>query len=106
MSIVRAIFSGVTANGNTPAVDGHAGPKQWQVFGTTTAGSGAATIQIQGSTDGVNWADLLDSPFVLTLGTASVNDMLGPSYDTCAQLRGVVSGISGTGASITLMMSY
>lgn len=75
--------------------------KAFQVYGTTTAGSGSATVKVQGSLDGTNWVDL--KSFSLTLGTAQTSDFYESIYPW-AKVRGNVTAISGTGASVTLLM--
>ena len=75
----------------------------FQAVGTTTAGAGAATIQIQGSNiDNVN-AYVTIGTITLTLGTTLVAD----GFSTSAPwkfVRANVTAISGTGASINVYM--
>lgn len=82
------------------AQDGWTGSKTFQAFGTTSAGAGAATIQVQGSHDGTNW-DLLGT-ITLTLATTTSSDSF-TSSDSYSKLRGNVTAISGTGAEVSLI---
>lgn len=75
--------------------------KSFQAVGTTTSGAGAAEILIEGSNDGVNFIEL--SKLTLTLSTT-------PDIDASAinvpyfLVRARVSAISGTGASVNVIM--
>lgn len=75
----------------------------FQAVGTTTAGAGAATIQIQGSNiDDVN-AYVTLGTISLTLGTTLVAD--GFSTDAAWKfVRANITAISGTGASVNVYM--
>lgn len=95
-----ATGTGVPA-GATPI--GVASRKTYQASGTTTNGAGAATILIQGSNDGTNW-DLIGT-IVLVLATTTSSDSFS-SDDRYAFVRGNVSAISGTGASVTVTMGH
>ena len=71
----------------------------FQAVGTTSAGSGAATVLVQVSLDELNWVTL--GTITLTLGTSATSD----GFATDAPwlfIRGNCTAISGTGASVTL----
>jgi hypothetical protein len=83
-------------------IPGWAGPKSYSAWGTTSSGTGSATIQIQGSNNaGTTW-DLIGT-ITLTLGTAVTGDGF-TSQDCYASTRANVSAISGTGASVSAAM--
>ncbi len=72
----------------------------FQAFGTTTSGSGAATIKIQVSNNKIDWLDL--GTITLTLGTTSTSD--GFASDACwVWVRANVTALSGTGASVSVI---
>lgn len=91
-------------NGSTTTETGSARKmigKKFQAFGTTSSGSGAATIIVEVSLDGDNWMTL--GTISLTLGTSSTSDGFAAA-EKWDQVRGRVSAISGTGAAVTLVM--
>jgi hypothetical protein len=78
----------------------------FQAVGRTTAGVGAATVEIQvsnvpePSVDG-HWLTALE--IVLTLGTTDTSD--GQQIDACwRHARAKVTAISGTGANVDVYM--
>lgn len=73
----------------------------FQAYGTTSAGSGSADIKIQVSNDDSNWIDL--GTISLTLGTTATTDGFA-SEAPWRYVRGNVDSISGTDASVTLLM--
>lgn len=79
------------------------GTKSFQASGTTSAGAGAATIVIQGSNDQTNWVTL--GTITLVLGTASTTDGF-TSNDRFGYVRGNVTAISGTDATVSAYVSY
>lgn len=86
------------------AVANYATMKTYQASGTTTGGAGAATILVQGSNNGTTW-DTIGTITLGTLGTMATSDSFA-SDDRYAQVRGNVTAISGTGASVNLTMGY
>lgn len=85
------------------AKGGVASRKTYQANGTTTNGAGAATIQVQGSNDGTSWDTI--GTISLTLSTTNASDSFS-SDDRYAVVRGNVTAISGTGASVNLTMGH
>jgi hypothetical protein len=78
--------------------------KTYQANGVTTSGAGSATIAVQGSNDdGTSWDTI--GTITLTLSTTSSSDSFA-SDDRYTWLRGNVTAISGTGASVDLTMGY
>lgn len=102
-STSQTLVKAATATGAGIANAGVRGAKSFQADGTTTAGAGAATIAVQGSNNGVNW-DTIDT-ISLTLATTTSSNSFW-SDDRYAYLRGNVTAISGTGASVNLTMGY
>lgn len=73
----------------------------FQGSGTTTAGAGSATIKVQVSNNDSDWLDL--GTITLTLATTSSSDGF-TSEAPWKHVRGNVTAISGTGASVNLYM--
>ncbi|MFA6046776.1 MAG: hypothetical protein WC718_17475, partial [Phycisphaerales bacterium] len=69
-----------------------------------SAGAGAATILVQGTNNnGASWDTI--GTITLTLGTTRTSDSF-TSSDRYVAVRGNVTAISGTGASVNLTMGY
>lgn len=100
---VNTILSSAIATGAGGAVTGVGFAKTYHASGTTTAGAGAATIQVQGSMNGSSWDTI--GTVSLTLGTTATSDGFA-STDRYAQVRGNVTAISGTGAAVSLTMGF
>lgn len=83
-------------------------PQQWrlpakrvfQAYGSTTAGAGAAVIEIYGSLFGITGTWVLLGTITLTLGTAVTNDGFA-SDAPWPYLAVKVVSISGTNAAVT-----
>jgi hypothetical protein len=73
----------------------------FQAKGTTTSSTGAATILIEVSNDGVNFITM--GTITLTLGTSATSDGFAVA-NTYEYYRANVSAISGTGAQVTVYM--
>ena len=98
----RTLLSAVTSTGAGTAIDDADLPlRTYQAYGQTTAGSGSATIKVQGSNDGTNFVDL--GTITLTLTTSTSTDGF-VSNANWRYVRGNVTALSGTGAAVTLMM--
>jgi hypothetical protein len=97
------LLSAATATGAGPTAQGLAYPKTYQASGTTSSGSGSATVAVQCSNDGTNWDTL--GTITLTLSTTTSSNSFA-SDDRCFRLRGNVTAISGTGAAVTLTMGF
>lgn len=95
------LLSAKTSTGVGDSTTGRAGEKTYHASGATTAGTGAATIKVEGSMNGTAWDTL--GTITLTLGTTAVSDGFG-SFDRYALVRGNLTAISGTGAAVTLVM--
>lgn len=100
---VLNLLRGATATGAGIRIDASELPsnRTFQLDGTTSSGSGAATVNVEVSNDGANFVRI--GTISLTLGTASTND--GFQTDAAwSYVRGNVVSISGTGAAISLNM--
>jgi hypothetical protein len=73
----------------------------FQAKGTTSAGAGAATVLVQVSCNNSDWITL--GTITLTLGTVSTSDGLASSA-SWPYVRGNITAISGTTATVTLYM--
>jgi len=72
-------------------------------WGTTSAGAGAATINIEVSNDGSNW--VVAGTITLTLATTVTTTTNTDGFNINAGwkfIRGNVTAISGTGAAVTV----
>lgn len=86
-----------TTVGNIPTAK-----STFQAIGSTSSGSGSATIKVQVSNDGTNFIDA--GTITLTLSTTTTSD--GFSIDApWAFIRGNTTAISGTNAAVTLYMA-
>jgi len=94
------LLSAATTTGAGSAKPRDAAMCTFQARGTTSAGAGSATVQVQGSLDGVSWDTI--GTITLTLGTTVTSDGF-TSQDKYEFHRGNVSAISGTGAAVTLL---
>lgn len=99
--VSRTLLNGVTATGAGTSVNHYDSRCTFQAAGTTTAGAGAATILVQVSNDNTNW--LTAGTITLTLSTTSSTDgfILDAKW---VYIRGNITAISGTGASVSLVM--
>lgn len=73
----------------------------FQLFGQTSAGAGAAAVDVQVSNDNTNW--ITQRTISLTLSASTTTD----GYVDRAiwkYVRGNVTSISGTNAAVTLLM--
>lgn len=100
----RTILLNATTVAAGSAVNGVSCTKTYQATGRTTSGAGAATIQVQGSNDEGNTWDTIGT-ITLTLATTAASDGFS-SDDRYQRIRGNVTAISGTGASVNLRMGY
>lgn len=99
------LLSNVTAVGAGAAVRLDTGCRAatFQAVGATTSGVGTAAVEVQVSNDGVNW--ITDGTINLTLSTTSSS--AGAVMDEAwVFVRGNIpaGGITGTGASVSLIM--
>lgn len=101
----RTILLNATTVAAGSAVNGVSSTKTYQATGRTTSGAGAATIQVQGSNDEGNTWDTIGTITLTLTNTALVSDGFS-SDDRYQRIRGNVTAISGTGASVNLRMGY
>lgn len=95
------LLSAVAVTGASGAFKPRDKKATFQATGLTTAGAGAATIKIQATIDGTNWLTI--ATITLTLSTVTSSD--GFAMDAAWEsVRANVTAISGTGASVTVLM--
>lgn len=95
--------TGATATGAQTTVFKDSTKATFQAYGTTTAGTGSVTVLIQGSNIDDTNAFVTLGTISLTLGTTVTAD----GFTTDAPwkyVRANVSAISGTGASVNVLM--
>lgn len=98
----RKIMAAATSTGAQSSVEAFSKDRTYQIYGTTSAGSGAAVVKIQGSNDDSNWLDL--GQVSLTLSTTASNDGFA-SNTAWRYIRANVSSISGTNAAVSCTMA-
>jgi hypothetical protein len=100
----RPLLTAVTTATAGNAVGGTIDRKTYGASGTTSSGTGAATVVIEGSMNsGASWDTI--GTISLTLGTTVTSDSF-TSADCFEQVRARVSAISGTGASVDAAVGY
>jgi hypothetical protein len=100
LGVATILLNAVTATGAGTSVQ-RSGYATYHATGATTSGIGAATIVIEVSNDGSNW--LTKETINLTLSTTPAS--AGYEMDApWTYVRGNVTSISGTGASVSLYM--
>lgn len=98
-----ALLSAATTVAAGSAVPSVAATKTYVAKGATSSGTGASTIQVRGSIDGSVWAVI--GTIALTLGTTAAAEGF-TSDDRYPYVQGNVTAISGTGASVDLVMAH
>lgn len=82
-------------------VDAFPAKRAFQAYGSTSAGAGAAVIEIYGSLFGITGTWVLLGTITLTLGTSVTNDGF-PGDAPWPYLTVKVVSISGTNAAVTV----
>jgi hypothetical protein len=95
------LLNAKTDTGAGAALEVSVSRRTFQLVGSTSAGAGAASVNIEVSNDGTNWLAL--GNIALTLATTAASDGF-TSEASWTHIRGNVVSISGTGASVTLYM--
>lgn len=104
----KTLLSGVITTGagtsvNPPQAQSAIVNQTFQAFGTVSASTGSATVLYQGSNDNVNWKTI--GTITLTLGTAATNDVV-VSTQNWRWVRGNVTALTGTTATVTALVNY
>jgi hypothetical protein len=99
----QSLLQGATTTGGGMKYPSYAGMKTYQASGTTSAGTGSAVINVEGSNDGASW-DVIGT-ITLTLGTPSTSDSFS-SNDRYQYVRGNVTALTGTSATVNLTQGY
>lgn len=101
MSRKIPLLLNVTTTATGQSTDEGADKVTFQAYGTTSSGTGAATIEVQVSNDNTNFLTL--GTITLTLGTSATSD--GFSADAAwIYTRAKVTAISGTNATVSCNM--
>ena len=89
----------------TGAGDGHFKDSPHATFQATVTGTGAvtATVDIEVSNDGTNWLDTVAGTITLS-GTTTHSDGFTTTSAPWKYVRANVTAISGTGASVDVVM--
>jgi len=100
---VRSLLAAAATTGPSPAVQPLM--QKWSVlaYGSTSSGTGSATVQVQGSHDGLVWVNL-GSALSLTLGTVTT----AAAYDSNGVyplVRANVTALTGIGANVTATLA-
>jgi hypothetical protein len=95
--------TGAIATGAQTTIYKDAVSATFQAYGTTTAGAGAATVLIQGSNIDDTNAFITIGTISLTLGTTITSDGFATNV-AWKYVRAYVSSISGTNASVNVLM--
>lgn len=103
----QSLCSAATTTGAKTAVQIKCQPPQMKktivAYGTTSAGSGSATVLVQGSLEGTHYVDL--GTISLTLGTTETAGKVENEFPY-EYLRVNISALSGTNASVTADVGY
>lgn len=86
---------------NANGADSYEDNKTFQAIGKTASGSGAVSVAVEVSNNGVNFITL--GTISLTIGTAETSDGFA-SNANWPYFRANVVSISGTGAEVTVLM--
>lgn len=103
----RALLTEATTVAAGVAVSSFSGVKTYQATGKTTSGAGSATIVVEGSNNNINWDTI--GTITLTLSSTAADDSNSDSFaseDRYTLIRGNVTALSGTGASVNLSMGH
>ena len=96
------IATGAGATLPNPSFGSAVAAKTFQANGRVSTSTGAATVVVQVSNNNSDWITL--GTITLTLGTSSTSDGFA-SLAPWAYVRGNVTAISGTNATVTLTMA-
>jgi len=99
--MAKKLLDGVIATGAGTAQEVRVSKRTFQLVGSTSAGAGAAEVDIEVSNDGTNFFTL--GTITLVLGVTAVSDGFA-SDAPWEYVRGNVVSISGTDAEVTLWM--
>lgn len=98
-----ALIRAATSTGAADYFRSNADLKTYQASGTTSSGTGAVQVAVQGSNDGNSWDTI--GTITLSLSTTNASDSF-TSSDRYAFVRANVLSISGTGANVTVLLSF
>lgn len=97
----QSLLSAATSTGAGNSYEPFGKERSFQLTGSTSSGTGSATVDIEVSNDGTNFLKLA----TMTLNLSTTVSQSGLLSDApWRYVRGNVTAISGTGASVTLTM--
>jgi hypothetical protein len=96
------MLKNVSTTGAGASIPSEMRVKTYQASGLTTSGTGSVTVAVQGQNDPDGSWDTIGT-ISLALGVTRVSDGF-TSDDRYVYIRGNVTGLSGTGAAVTLVM--
>ena len=103
---VRTLLDAVIVNGAGAAFVNFFERRTFQAIGNTSAGAGTATVEVQATNDPLEaeatWITI--GSMALVLGTTKVTDGFA-SDAPWRKIRGKVTNLTGTGATVTLLMA-
>lgn len=99
----RTVLSAASTVAAGAAVPGVGDAKTYQVYATTTAGTGTFVVNVECS-NGTGW-DVLGTITLPSVSTTASSNSFS-SADRCLFLRGNVTTVTGTGTVGTLTMGY
>ena len=104
MGVVKTalIFDDVSVTGTSTSITPLFTNRLFQAVGTVTTGTGACTMEVQGSLDNTVW-HVLDT-LSLSLTTTATGDYYDMDDTPWKYIRGNISAISGTNATVSLIM--
>ena len=100
--LTEKLFSDATATGAKASQSPPCKERAYHLTGSVSASTGAAGVTLETSNDNVNWVSA--GTMALTLGTTVTSDTL-TSDVPWRYVRGNVTSISGTDATVTLWIS-
>jgi hypothetical protein len=95
------ILKNVTSTGAGSSYHLWGSKHTFQLFGTTSAGSGSAIVNVEVSNNNSNWE--VAGTITLTLGTSSTSDGFAKNA-AWRWVRGNVTTLSGTNATVSLIV--
>lgn len=97
----QALLSAATSTGAGTSFEPAGISRSFQLTGAVSSSTGSATVDVEVSNDGTNFITLGTISLSLTTSTSSDGFV---STTAWRYVRGNVTAISGTGASVTLTM--
>jgi hypothetical protein len=106
--LTTQLLAGATLTGAGSTFPGYPGIKTFEAVGRTTAGAGAATVQIRGRNSAQAGWQVIGTITLTLSASGGTNDAADGflSEDRYAEVSANVTAISGTGATVDASMGY